>query len=318
MALPDHQEVTRWLCLLCLGAALAGCRTYERVDLVVVRQPKVNAAEVDMLAVVGFGETGQKGIDDFLAAECEKRLQDHYPRKLVSRKRTRELLQERNLWKAVFTDQPAQRQAGELLKASHLLIGTVVKFQCKDTVTQVPVKSVTYFAGEMVVRERQGTQIERAAEVQLALRVVDADSGELLVSDAVTAIEPAKPSIDGKPLLPEPGVLLESATQVAFGQLVRELVPVRYRSTVTLAVKGRLEEGVDALRAGQVSRARLLFKEEIAGPDDAWAWYNLGMVHELLREFKLAREAFDRALEIRPREKMFLMARNRVVGRGGS
>ena len=304
-------------------ASMWGCRTFTPVDVVVlheVRSKRLN--EVERLAIVGFQETGEPGVDSFLAAECERRLQSAF--QLVSRSRVKEILQERNLWAAVFSDQPTQRKAGEILQASHLLIGTVVKYDCTDKSECVEVNTVVHEGYDWfllvpipreVVRMKSVVKTDRNAEVKLALRIVDVNSSENLFSSTATAVRSAKPSMDGSPPLPEKEVLLQAATESAFSELLFELMPTRTRHTIMVAAKGGLNEGVDFLRAGELDRAMACFRAHTAGSLEPYAWYDIGVVCELRRDFTQAEEAYRHALGLRPAKKMFQLALSRVRGR---
>ncbi len=312
--------------LLVLAATTGGCGTFAPIDVVVVYRPtqENRLAEVETLAVVGFKETGVKGIDTFLAAEVERRLQPYFS--LVSRTRVKEVLEERDLWLAVFSDSPAQRRAGEILKASHLFIGTVLKYEVTDTRTPVEVETVVHEGYDWflavpipreVVRLKSATRVERRAEVKLAMSIVATDTTENLVSATATEVAEASPSVDGSPPLPEKEVMLKSVAEAAFADLLAEVVPTRTRQTVVVAVKGKLQEGVNFLRAGELERALSAFREEVAGSREGYAWYDIGVVYELQRKFNESEKAYRRALEVRPEEELFQKALGRVRGRGG-
>ena len=319
-----RQKVRLLLATLALVTASGGCRAFAPVDIVVLQRPARERAltDIESLAVVGFKETGVKGIDRFLAAGCERRLQPFFS--LVARTRVREVLEERDLWVAVFHDKPAQRKAGEILKASHLFIGTVVKYGCTDTETPTTVRTVVHDGYDWflavpipreVVRMKSAVRVERRAEVKLAMSVVAVDTTESLVSATATAVQSAAPSLDGKPPLPEKEVMLEAATEAALAELLAQLVPVRVRCTMMVATKGELEEGVNSLRAGELDRALLSFQEQTAGSLEGYAWYNVGVVYELQGKFSEAENAYRRAFENRPSEMMFQKALQRVRGR---
>jgi len=309
-----------------LMAALAvllavGCRTFEPVDVLVVQRPAAadSLARVRRLAVVGFDETGVPGIDSFLAAEVERRLQAHFP--LVARSRVRQVLQERDLWRAVFTDSPAQREAGRILKASHLLIGTVVRYDCTDRRSEVLVPSVETEGYDVAfgvliprdaVRTRRAERVVRVAEVKLAARIVAVDTSENVLSATGSASEQSAPSVNGQPPLPDGEALLEAATERALARLLGQMVPVRLRQAVTLAVRGELRQGADYLRAGDLERALAAFEQQTLGPLEPYAWYDVGVVHELQQRPKQAAQAYGRALAIMPSEPRFQKALARV------
>jgi len=321
---PPRQKVRLLLATFAIVTAASGCGAFEPVRIVVIQRPARERAltDIERLAVVGFKETGVKGIDRFLAAGCERRLQPFFS--LVARTRVREVLEERDLWAAVFHDKPAQRQAGEILKASHLFIGTVVKYGCTDTETPTKVRTVVHDGYDHflcvpipreVVRMKSAVHVERRAEVKLAMSVVAVDTTENLVSATATAVQSAAPSLDGKPPLPEKEMMLEAATEAALAELLAQLVPVRVRCTMMVATKGGLKEGINSLRAGELDQALASFQEQTAGPLEAYAWYDVGVVYELQRKFADAESAYRRAFENSPSERMFQKALQRVRGR---
>jgi hypothetical protein len=311
--------------LAALAACCLGCRaTFRPVDVVVVRQPPRagRLRAIERLAVVGFKETGRPGLDSFLAAEVERRLQGRFA--LVDRTHVRGILEEQDLWNAVFTDPQSQRRAGQILGASHLLVGTVVKYECTDeeSVVDLPVTVSDGYDTTLVwsiPRERvtvvRARRVERTAEVKLAMRVVDAATTEQLVAATGTGVERPAPSTDGRPPLPARQDLLASAAEAALSDLLGALVPVRIRATMLMAGGGELARGVDLLRAGDLEAALAAFRAEVAGPRAAEAWYNVGAVLELQGRYGEAAEAYARALRERPAEQTFQKAAARVKGR---
>jgi tetratricopeptide (TPR) repeat protein len=290
-----NQYLLSSVCISILAIfVIAGCAPSMRVP--VTRPAEINLKGVDKIAIGEIkGNIGQ-GVADLLT----NRLFESDRFEVVDRENLDRIMREHRLNLVGAVDKDTAAEVGKLTGASALIFGSAnAKYKQQTS------KSKWY-------KNKDGSSYRfyhktGKAKVNTNLRVVDLTTGKILAVKSFTE-EASKKDWERNewPADIDKDAVISEAANSTIDAFMKMIAP--YTDYVSVSFeKSKLpevESGVNYAKQGMWKDA--LEQLELAvrnSPDDAGAWYNLGIAYEYNYMFEKAIEAFKKANSIKPSDK---------------
>lgn len=159
--------------------------------------------------------------------------------------------------------------------------------------------------------------IDQAATLIATLRTIQVSSGQSInekfvrVSDTLHVVLPTR--IENPPIgvIPVENITPHLSNKVRT-ELINQLIATFawHQVIVTREIYEKIKPNnadIAALRGGDWAKARTIWEQAVQDdPDNAAAWNNLGVAYEQARMPNEAQQAYDRALALKPKDKMIL------------
>ena len=305
--------------MLALGA---GCANYERVQLSVrlpPRQAEKNR-QIRSLAILGFSYDKDPSLAIELLDRLVKAIADESPPfEIVERRQLDAIREELARQHTALFDSRLQAEVGRFLPASHVLLGTVEKFDIYDTtalewteLTLTDPYRERYYP--FSTRDYELSSVRRSARVRVAemvvsYRVVEVESLKVLYADQVGEVYTSRSFRVALP--PSRAELRRLLVERVSAQLLHNFVTHSASRTVAIRTDAALKRGNIYLAEGLLQEAAAEYQRATEEGLPA-AWYNLGVAYELLGRHSEAAEAYQAALDAEPDEAAYARALVRV------
>jgi tetratricopeptide (TPR) repeat protein len=317
-------RLPRWTLLLCLAILtlpLIGCKDKRTIAIRYERPAQYQIPQsVHKVAIVEFGATGRTekkwgelAADD-LASAMDALNQRYRRYVLIDRKRVAALMEERDFQMSVSSTDSAVR-FGEVAQVDAMIYGTV---SCIHEDSHVRYEQYDYNLKRNVTRKR----LRRIATVAVNFTMDDVHTHRTLCSfqtswtydseEALSTWDKMSGGTDSK--IPSASQIITRLIDKSIQQFVAKISPHQVTVKVQLD-KGKsdyVEDGNEFAFAGEYRDAIAMYQQGLVEkPEDAWAYYNMGVCYEAMGELQKAEECYDRALGFKT-EKEFIQARRRV------
>lgn len=261
---------------------------------------------------VGENPTSRSGAQmagGLLASRLKTGLEGQYT--IVERGNLADIMKELDLADAGITDTGTAAQAGKLLNADAIIIGSVQVTQSEDVENKTTTK---YNArGEPYTAITQ--KIRRMGQVSMTTRMVRPETAEVIISKTSTHDYDSNKRGGFESLFDDNSVpSAEFITRTLLEECVRDfyktIAPhVRYFEVKLAGGKTpEAKAGVDMAKMGEFAEAARQFEDGIAmDPEDHGAVYNLGVMQMLTGDLDSARTNIEKALRMK-HDKKYMQA----------
>ena len=283
---------------------------------------QVKLGEIRSLAILGFAYGDEPDFAVEMLDTFVKRLTEaSVPFAIVERRELDRIRDEiARSYRAEFDDD-MRAEIGKLRAASHVLLGTVQRLDIYDT-TELEWSELTQGGAwhdnqplpprtDVVTAHRTSTV--RVAEITMSYRVVEVSTGTARFGETASEVYTSRSSLVGPP----PGMaelrrmLIDRVTE----RLMHNFVPHVATKTAKVSRRGALKEGNSMLAQGLFPEALERYARVAARTDSPYAYYNIGMVQEVLNRYEDAERSYQTALALKPGEEEFARAVGRVRAR---
>ncbi len=275
--------------VLILG--LFGCA--PSVKIPVTRPAEINLTGVKRIAIGDIGGKGGNTLSDLIT----QRLFESGYFEILDRQNLDRMMREHKLNISGVVDENTAVSMGKLLGASALIFGDCNTHYRRRTKISKPYKEKK--GGTYKYYYKYGD-----ASVSTMLKVVDLQTGRILAVKNFMEKSSAETSEKNQwPEDPDRGSLIGKAINSTADRFMKMIAP--YTEYVKVEFENpdipESKTGINFAKAGQWDEALLQFKQATESrPDDAGAWFNLGLAYEYTYRFDQAIEALNRSNALKP------------------
>ena len=298
--------------ILAMATMVAGCGG-GNIFVAANYPPELSLpAEVRTIAVTPFvgqdreSKAGAQMASGLLASKLKSSLSGQYT--IVERGNLADIMKELDLADAGITDTGTAAQAGKLLNADAIIIGSVQVAAGEDVETKTSTK---YNArGEPYTATTQ--KLRRTGQVSMTTRMVRPETAEVIISktsahDYDSNLRGGFAALfDDNSSVPSAEFITRTLLEECVSDFYKTIAPhveyfeVKLAGCKTPAAKA----GVDFAKAGEFGAALRQFEDGISlDPLDHGAIYNLGVMQMLTGDIAAAKENVDKAMRMKADKK---------------
>lgn len=288
---------------------LNACGT-KTVLMTVTRPAEINLKNYQKIALGDFvnarGQTDQHAFD--LRDAFTNQLIDTKRFEVVDRQALGRILEEQKLAISGLIDESSAPQIGKLLGASALIFGRITQDHFKEEVKQTS----TY-------KDKKGKQhkrFKRYASYTLGvnLKIVDVQSGKILISKELQATQKAETSaVDKRPARIDKQNLYQKCLSDISTQFRHMIAPYKVTVRAQFLVDDKVpatKHAVALFKADEWEKGLQVLKEALNRPISdnklkAKVYYDLGLAQMYLGRHEQAIQNLTRALELKPDESRY-------------
>lgn len=313
---------------------LAGCS--QKTAIQFTKPAEIDVGGIKRIAIMDF--RGPENSGSNAASVFASKLFGTGFYTIVERAELQKILEEHALSLSGVVDPETAVQAGNLLGVQGVVVGDVLAYRCEDRRGREKEKRQVW-TGEYE-KDKEGNYVyeknifgkkvrkkvyrdewvdvevlTREANVSLSFRLIDVQSGQIIATREASHSYNKKVKTEQESLPPKDNILTDLGVR-CINDFVRVLAP--HPETVMAEFAGgggEVDKGIEFARNGLWDKAQDIWQGVIE--KDAQhhaAWYNLGLALEARGLYNDARDAYDRAVNLKPKS-LYIKALKRIRDR---
>ena len=309
--------------ILILLLAVFAFTCSKKVVVNVQKPAQYNVSDIKRIAVFDF--KGPENSGEIIASKFTNKLWKTQYFSIMERKELNKILEEHALHMSGIVDNATVVEYGKIIGVDGIVLGDVTAYKVSATRGHEKVKEKVWKGdyekdknGNIVYEKtRSGRQkkkvyveeyvsrvfINRTVTVGVNFRLVSVQTGEIRASDSNTKSN-TKKYFPHKGQIPAAEQILDNLSESVLNKFVPLITPHN------ISVSKEFEEGNDQVDLGIEyaqknlwDRAKSIWEAEVnKDPRNSAALYNLGIAYEVLGDFNMAEQLYNKALDIEPNE----------------
>jgi tetratricopeptide (TPR) repeat protein len=271
-----------------------GCAPSVKVP--VTRPAEINLAGVKRIAVGQIDGNVGNELSDMLTQE----LFNSGRYEVLDRQYTNRIMAEHSLNLSGAVNESTAARVGQLLGASALIVGNS---NARYELTKDKSEGYRDKEGRLIIQHHKAGH----AVVDTTLQVLDLATGRVLAVKRFTEEEWDETWENNKwPPDPDRDLIIGQALAATSGRFMKIIAPYTEYVHVKFENSDIAESktGIEFAKAGQWNEARRHFRLAVEqAPNDAAAWYNLGLAYQYTAMFDEAVSAFNKSNGLKPANK---------------